>query len=349
MAQTMQGVFFLGPKQLEMREVPIPEPGEGEVVVKVEAATTDGTDLKGYLRGHRLFKPPMPFGHEYSGVIAAVGKGAGRWKEGDAVVAANSYPCNFCYFCRRGKPQLCEHLDEHWNFGAYAEYIRVPAGLAAQNMHIKPDNLSFQEAAVCEPLACAILCIEYAEIQLGDTVAIIGAGSQALMQVQLANALGAGRVVVFGRSKGRLETALAVGADAVYSTLDVDPVQTIKELTGGYGADVVIEAAGNPDTWQIAPLMARKGGTVVQFSGLPGGTKVSFDATHLHYGEVTMKGVFHLTPRTFEQAVTALATGVVNAKIMIDGEIPLIQVEEGLLRMQRSEVIKLAVIPSHAS
>ncbi|MDZ4763959.1 MAG: zinc-binding dehydrogenase [Chloroflexota bacterium] len=346
MSGTMQGIFFLGAKQLELREVAIPEPAPGEVIVKVEAATTDGTDLKGYLRGHRLFKPPMPFGHEYSGIISAIGAGVTRWHEGDAVVAANSYPCNLCFYCRRGKPQLCEHLDEHWNFGAYAEYIRVPAPLAAQNMHIKPDNLSFREASVCEPLACAILCIEYADIQLGDTVAIIGAGSQSMMQVQLAKSLGAGRVIVFGRSKGRLETALQIGADEVYSTLDVNAVETIKEITNGYGADVVIEAAGNPDTWQIAPLMARKGGTVVQFSGLPGGTQISFDATHLHYGEITMKGVFHLTPRTFEQAVMALANGVVNAKVMIDGDIPLSQVEAGLLRMQRSEAVKLAVIPS---
>jgi L-iditol 2-dehydrogenase len=346
MAGTMQGIFFLGPKQLELREVAIPEPAPGEVIVKVEAATTDGTDLKGYLRGHRLFKTPMPFGHEYSGVIAAVGAGVTRWHEGDAVVAANSYPCNLCFYCRRGKPQLCEHLDEHWNFGAYAEYICVPAPLAAQNMHIKPDHLSFREAAVCEPLACAILCIEYAEVQLGDTVAIIGAGSQSMMQVQLAKACGAGRVIVFGRSKGRLQTALDLGADEVYSTLDVNAVEMIKERTNGYGADVVIEAAGNPDTWQIAPLMARKGGTVVQFSGLPGGTQIAFDATHLHYGEVTMKGVFHLTPRTFEQAVMALATGVINAKVMIDGDIRLAEVEEGLLRMQRSEAVKLAVIPA---
>ena len=125
-----------------------------------------------------------------------------------------------------------------------------------------------------------------------------------------------------------------------------DPIAHVKDLTAGHGADVVIEAAGTPETWSQAMLMARKGGTVVQFSGLPGGTQVSFDATHLHYGEITMKGVFHATPRTVELAAQMLDSGTVSVKPILDGVIPLSQVEDGLLRMQRSEVIKLAVVPS---
>lgn len=346
MSNSMQGIFFLGPKQLELREVAIPEPGPGEVIVKIQAATTCGTDLKGYLRGHRLFKPPMPFGHEYSGLISAVGAGVTRWKEGDAVVAANSSPCNHCFYCRRGRPQLCEELDSSWNFGAYAEYIRVPAPIVAQNMHPVPPHLSFEEASFTEPLACSVLCILNANIQLGDTVVIVGPGAQGLMQIQLAKAMGAARVIAIGRAAGRLERARLVGADDAVSSQDVDPVEHVKNVTDGRGADVVIEAAGNPDTWQKAVLMARKGGTVVQFSGLPGGMQVSFDATHLHYGEITMKGVFHLTPRTVEMAVQMLANGTVDVKSILDGRIPLHQVEDGLLRMQRSEVIKLAVDPA---
>lgn len=341
----MQGVFFLGPGQLALREVPIPQPAAGEVVVKVGAATTCGTDLKAYKRGHKLFKPPMPFGHEWAGTVVAVGEGVTRFREGERVTAANSAPCGACYYCRRGKPQLCLELEARFNWGTYAEYLRVPAHIVNINMHKIPDGLSFAEAAFIEPLACAVLCSAYAEIGLGDTVAIIGSGAQGLMQVQLAKARGAARVIVVGRGRGRLEVARQLGADETLSTLDGDAVAAVKALTDGRGADVVIEAAGSAETWQMAAQMARPAATVVLFSGLPGGTQVSFDATHLHYDEIALKGVFHHTPRTVEQALQLLGSGQVNVKPLISGTISLSEVEEGLNRMARSEVIKLAVQP----
>jgi L-iditol 2-dehydrogenase len=342
----MRSVFFLGPNQLELREVPIPTPGRGEVIVKVEAALTCGTDLKGYLRGHRLFTPPMPFGHEFAGLISAVGASVAGWREGDAVTAANSAPCNACFYCRRGQQQLCDDLDNRFNWGAFAEYIRVPAHIVAQNMRRVPQALPFAQAALIEPLACALHGIRDAEIQLGDTVAIIGAGAQGLMQVQLARARGAAQVIAIGRAHGRLVRARQLGAHATISTLDTDAVARLHELTDGRGADVVIEAAGSAATWQMALALTRPGGTAIMFSGLPGGAEVPFDATRLHYREITVKGCFHHTPRLAEQALELLAAGVVDAGALIDGQIALEQVEDGLLRMARSQVIKLAVLPS---
>jgi len=342
----MRGVFFLEPGKLEMREVAIPEPGPGEVVIKIETATTCGTDLKGYKRGHRLFPPPMPFGHEYAGVITAVGEGVTQFREGDAVCGANSAPCGVCFYCRRGQPSLCVNIEDSFNFGSYADYFKIPPHIVAQNLHHKPENVSFNHAGFVEPLACAVNGVINADIQFGDTVAIIGPGAQGLMQMQVARSVGAARILMIGRAYGRLEVARALGADAIFSSKDGDPVAFVKEMTEGRGADVVIESAGSAETWMQALLMVRKGGTVVQYSGLPGGTQVSFDATHLHYGGVTMKGVFHLTPRTVEMAVQALASGAVNVAPMLDGSIPLEQVEDGLLRMARSEVIKLAVEPA---
>jgi L-iditol 2-dehydrogenase len=341
----MKSLFFLGPTQLELRDVPIPEPGPGEVVVKVAAALTCGTDLKGYLRGHRLFVPPMPFGHEFAGLISAVGAGVAGWRAGDVVTAANSAPCNACFYCRRGRQQLCEQLDSRFNWGAFAEYIRVPAHIVAQNMHRVPAPLPFAQAALIEPLACALHGVRDAGIQLGDTVAIIGAGAQGLMQVQLARASGAGQVIVVGRAHGRLERARRLGAHVTISTLDDDPIARVRELTGGRGVDVTIESAGSAATWQLAQVLTRPGGTALMFSGLPGGTDVPFDATRLHYSEVTIKGCFHHTPRLVEQALDLLATGVIDGGALIDGQIGLEQVEDGLQRMARSEVIKLAVLP----
>ncbi|HJZ46954.1 MAG TPA: zinc-binding dehydrogenase [Roseiflexaceae bacterium] len=341
----MKSVFFLGPSHLELREVRIPEPGPGEVVVKVEAALTCGTDLKGYVRGHRLFVPPMPFGHEFAGLISAVGAGVAGWREGDAVTAANSAPCNACFYCRRGRQQLCEDLDNRFNWGAFAEYICVPAHIVAQNMHRVPAGLPFAQAALIEPLACALHGVRDAGIQLGDTVAIIGAGAQGLMQVQLARASGAAQVIVVGRAHGRLERARRLGAHVTISTLDGDPIALVRELTGGRGADVTIESAGSAATWQLALALTRAGGTALMFSGLPGGTEVAFDATRLHYQEITAKGCFHHTPRLVEQALGLLAAGVVDGAALIDGQIGLDQLEDGLQRMARSEAIKLEVIP----
>ena len=345
MPSTMSSIFFLGPQRLELRDVPIPDPGPAEVVVKVAAALTCGTDLKGYLRGHRLFVPPMPFGHEFAGTISAVGAGVAGWSAGDPVTAANSAPCNACFYCRRSRQQLCEDLDNRFNWGAFAEYIRVPAHIVAQNMHHVPAGLPFAQAALIEPLACALHGVRDAEIQLGGTVAIIGAGAQGLMQVQLARASGAGQVIVVGRSHGRLERARRLGAHITISTLDDDPIARVRELTGGRGADVTIESAGSAATWQLALALARPGATAVMFSGLPGGTEVPFDATRLHYGEITIKGCFHHTPQLIEQALELLASGLIDGGALIDGQVSLAQVEEGLQRMARSEVIKLAVIP----
>ncbi len=341
----MQAVFFLEPGKLELREVEIPQPNPGEVVIKIMAATTCGTDLKAFRRGHKLFKPPMPFGHEYAGVVAAVGAGVTKFREGDAVCGANSAPCNGCYYCRRGQPSLCIHLESGLNWGSYAEYFRIPAHIVNQNLHHKPASVPFEHAAFVEPMACAINGVVGADIQLGDTVVIIGPGAQGLMQLQVAKALGAGQVIQIGRARGRLTVAEQLGADRVFSTQDGDPVAFVQDLTDGRGADAVIESAGAVETWQQALMMTRKGGTVIQYSGLPGGTQVAFDATHLHYGAVTMKGVFHLTPRTVEMAVSALAERKVDVALLLDGHIGLHEVEDGLQRMARSEAIKLAVVP----
>lgn len=345
MSETMRALFFLGPGQLELRTVPVPAPGPGELVVQVAAALTCGTDLKAYRRGHRLFRPPMPFGHEYAGVVSAVGPGTQGWQVGERVTAANSAPCNACFYCRRARPQLCEHLDERFNWGAFAEYIRVPAHIVAQNLHRIPASLSFAQAALVEPLACALHGIVDAPIAPGDSVVVIGPGAIGLMQVQLARACGAAQVIAVGRARGRLERARALGAHRTISVLDGDPVEQVRVLTGGRGADVVIESAGSAETWQQAALMTRPGGTAIMFSGLPGGAQVAFDATQLHYQEITLRGTFHHTPRLVEQALRMLEAGLIDGTALVEDTIGLDQVEQGLDRMARSEVIKLVVQP----
>ncbi|MFQ6015583.1 MAG: zinc-binding dehydrogenase [Anaerolineae bacterium] len=345
-ADKMKAVLFLGPKSLSFEEVNVPAIGDDEMLVKVGSALTCGTDLKAYLRGHPLFVPPMPFGHEFAGVVARVGKGVERFREGMRVVAANSAPCNICFYCKRGQHNLCQNLQENMNWGAYAEYIKVPGPIVQQNTHVIPDHLSFPEAAVLEPLACVVAGNQAADIQWGDSVAILGGtGPIGLLHLQLALHRGAGQVIAIGRKSHRLEVAGQLGATHVINATEEDVVARVKDLTGGRGADVVIESVGIPEAWQTAVDMVRKGGTVVFFGGCPSGSRVEFDTHRLHYHELTLKGVFHHTPRTVERALNLLAAGVVDAKPLISGQLPLDQVARGLEMMADGQCIKMAIVP----
>lgn len=342
--EKMKAVLYHGPGKLEVTEVAIPSIGPGEILVKVKVALTCGTDVKTFKRGHHLLPPPTVLGHEFAGDIAAVGKGVKHFSEGMRVVAANSAPCNACFFCKRGKHNLCE--DILFNWGAFAEYIRVPAPIVQQNVHPIPSGLSYQEAALVEPLSCVILGNEAADIQLGDTVAIAGGtGPIGLMHLQLAINRGAQQTIVIGLKDERWTVARKLGASHLINAETEDPVARVKELTDGRGADVVIESAGLPQVWEMALKLARKGGRIVLFGGPPKGTTVSFDTTRIHYGDLTIKGVFHHTPRTVKKALSLLSSGIVKAKPLISAELPLEKLEEGLQMMMEGQAVKVAILP----
>jgi L-iditol 2-dehydrogenase len=340
----MKAVLYLEPGKLSYQETDVPTVGLGELLVRVEAALTCGTDVKTFQRGHHLMRPPMPFGHEFAGEVYQVGKGVSGFAEGMSVVAANSAPCNCCFYCRRGKHNLCENILFNW--GAFAEYIRVPAPIVLQNVYQIPEGLSYEEAALLEPLACVVLGNEAADISLGDSVAIAGGGGPiGLMHLQLAINNGAGQVIVIDLKDSRLEVARSLGATRVVNVASEDPIAAVKELTAGRGADVVIETAGVPEVWKMALAMVRKGGRVVMFGGCPAGTQIPLDTGTVHYGELTIKGVFHHTPHTVEKALELLARGVIKAKPLISGRLPLADLQKALEMMMRGEAIKMAIIP----
>ena len=246
-------------RQIVIEEVATPHIGPGEVLVKNKVSTTCGTDVKNYMRGYPLLKPPHPFGHEFSGVIAAVGDGVTGFVEGDRVAVHNSAPCGSCHWCKHGQFSMCEDLL--FNRGSYAEYVRVPARIVRQNMFKLPDSMSHKTASLMEPLACAVYGIENCPIEPGDFVVVNGAGPIGLMFARLAVLKGA-QVLVTDISQGRLDIAERMG---VWGTLNlqrvVDSVGAVRELTDDQrGADVVIEATGLIDVWQTSCQMARKGG-----------------------------------------------------------------------------------------
>ena len=280
----MRALIFHAPGDLRVEEVPDPQPGPGDVLVQVEVALTDGTDLKAFRRGHPLLlgEPPSPFGHEFCGIDVATGR---------RVVAANSAPCSKCPQCRRGRETLCEHLRPLLN-GAYAELLVVPKRIARTSLLPVPDRLASEVAALVEPLACCLHGVDRADAQEGDHVAILGAGPIGLMLAACVADRGARPVVVGGRIERR-ELAPLFGAQA----------------GDGDGAAIVIEAAGTEEAWGRAVELVRPGGTVVLFGGLPGDAEPCVDAYRLHYEELTLRGAFHHTPRTVRAALAFLASG----------------------------------------
>lgn len=245
--EKMTAAVLYGKRDVRIEQIPIPRVAHGEVLVRIRAALTCGTDLKVYRQGFhaRMIAPPSVFGHELAGVVEEVGPGVESFTPGMRVVAANSAPCNNCFFCRKHLANLCQDLQ--FLNGAYAEFIKIPERIVRQNLLILPDNLSFSEAAMVEPLACVLRGIEETGIAEGDMVVIIGMGPIGLMFVQLLKNLGA-IVIAAGKRPNQLALAARMGADYVVDSTHSNVIEQVRNFTDGRrGADVVIEAVGSRD------------------------------------------------------------------------------------------------------
>jgi L-iditol 2-dehydrogenase len=343
---SMKAAMLYGVRNLRIENVPIPQLGKGEVLVRVRAATTCGTDLKIFQRGYvsHVIKLPTIFGHEWAGEIVDLAPDVDWLEKGMRIRAGNSAPCLHCKMCERGKFNLCENMI--WLWGAYAEYLKVPAQMVRVNLQKIPVHVSYEEAALTEPLACVLHGVEEAGVKLGDTIAIIGAGPIGLLHLLTVRRLGVERVFMVDLVEERLELAQRIGADETINGKQEDVIRRIRELTDGYGADVVIEAVGLPSTWEQALQMVRKGGTVLEFGGCPPGTQIKVSTELLHYGEVKVLGAFHTTPIHFRRALQLISSKTINVKSLITQKMPLDQLKDAfeLLATSKRE-IKIAIIP----
>jgi L-iditol 2-dehydrogenase len=233
-----------------------------------------------------------------------------------------------------------------WLWGAYAEYIKVPARMVLVNMQEIPSHVSYEEAAITEPLACVLHGVEEAEVKLGDTVAIIGAGPIGLLHLLTVKKLGVEKVIIIDLVDERLSFAEKLGADETINAGKVDVAEKVRQITGGYGADVVIEAIGLPTTWEQALTLVRKGGTVLEFGGCPPKTEIRVNTELLHYGEVKVMGAFHATPLHFRKALNYIASKTINVKPLITRKMRLEEIKEAfqILSTSKSE-IKIAINP----
>jgi L-iditol 2-dehydrogenase len=342
----MLAAVLYGKEHLEVESVALPEIGTRDVLVRVRAALTCGTDVKVFRRGYhaRMIVPPALFGHELAGDVVAVGPEVEDFRVGDRIVAANSAPCGRCFYCGKGLANLCEDLL--FNNGAYAEFIRIPSRIVERNTHLIPDHITYQDAALIEPLACVLRGLEETGIRAGDNVAIIGLGPIGLMFVRLARVMGA-RVIALGRRQTQLDRAMRMGAIATLNTsTGEDMVAAVQEMTGGRGVDIAIEAVGLPEAWELASRLVRRGGTVNFFGGCPNDSRIALDTSLLHYNEITCKASFHHTPAHIQKALEAVMRGDITARDFVNNEEPLTNLLEVMRHlMSHNGHLKTAIIP----
>jgi L-iditol 2-dehydrogenase len=302
------------PGDLRVESVPEPAPGPGEVVLDVGAALSCGTDVKSVARGHpSIAGYPSRLGHEFAGVVAAVGDGV-EVAVGERVFCGNSAPCGVCRACRRGRESLCEDLL--YLLGGFAEQVLVPPRIVERNLHRVPEALDLRVAALAEPLGCVVHALDATTAALagaeagpgrpssaGATAVVLGAGSLGLMHCALLASAGA-RVTVLDPHAERLAAAERFGAAATVvaerGPADVERVAP---------ADLVVEAVGRPEAWELAVAMAAPGGTVNLFGGCARDSTFTVPTARVHYDEVTLTGTYHHAPRYLARALEVLAAG----------------------------------------
>ncbi|MHA1264841.1 MAG: zinc-binding dehydrogenase [Candidatus Helarchaeota archaeon] len=346
----MRAAIFHGPKNVTLEDVPLPTISDDEVLVKIKAATTCGTDRKLYLRPGKkypsYFTPPSIFGHEIAGEIYKIGKNITDYEIGQAVYVHDSGPCLKCFYCKIGRHSLCENIT--WNWGTWTEFLRVPKEIiqCGNMVPFNPKLLSYAEAALTEPLSCVLMGVERSNIGLGDTVVINGAGPIGLFWTNLVKNKGA-KIIQIDLKNERLEMARRAGADIVLNaTEEEDIIQAVKDQTpAGRGADIAVEAIGYPETWEITVKMARKGGLVNLFGGPPPTSEFTINTGLLHYNELSLIGVFHTTPRYVQASINLLSNRKIDTDIFITDTRKLDELDIILDNLVNQRGVKTAIIP----
>ncbi|NER23688.1 MAG: alcohol dehydrogenase catalytic domain-containing protein [Symploca sp. SIO1C2] len=342
----MLAALLYGQEDLRLEEVALPTVAAGEIVIKVKTATTCGTDLKVWRRGGhaKMLKLPTLFGHEAVGEIVSLGAGVTGWEVGDRVVANNSAPCMNCFFCHRQEYSLCPNLV--FNNGTFAEYLKIPSAIVQHNLLALPDDLDNALASLTEPLACVLHGVASSNVQSADRVVVIGDGAIGLMFTAVLAQKSAAEVFLFGGHDQRLQIGEQLGASRTFNHHNLKDVPgLVRNLTDGWGADIVIEATGVPSVWEMAIACGRPGATINLFGGCPRDTTITVSTEELHYSSLTLKGVFHNTPTFVREALSLLASRVIPFELLISDYRPLKDLEQVFEEMKNRQAIKVAIEP----
>jgi L-iditol 2-dehydrogenase len=339
--KTMLAAVLHKPEDMRIEEVPVPEIGAHEVLIAVKRCGICGTDPHIY-RGHFPAPTPLIQGHEFSGEVVEAGSGVSYVKKGDKVTADINISCGKCFYCRMGQKLFCEKIVQigvHIN-GAFAQYVKVPEA----NIYKLPDNMTWEEAAYIEPLACVIRGQERANITLGSTVAIIGAGPMGLVHAQLAKMNGASTVIMSEMNATRIEKARSLGVDHVIDASAQDPVKAVQDLTEGRGADFVIEAVGAIPTYQQAFQMVRRGGVLVTYGAAPAHASMEIKPFEIYSKELTIVGSYAGTYDTWLKAIHLISSKRFNPNDIISKSIPLPRIVDGIKEaISNKDIVKIMV------
>ncbi len=300
----MKAFVQSGVGRYAQEEIERPRPAAGEIVLRVGTAVTCGTDLKLLARGHARIGLPVTMGHELGGEVAEVGEGVRGWTVGERAVPGVSGPCGRCADCASGRANLCAagHADRMW--GAFAEYVRVPAGVVAANLHRIPEGLDDEVAAFLDPVASVFHGWNRLRAPSGSML-VYGAGALGFLWASVASRRGL-EVVMASRRPERAALAQRYGARFVDLSRESPPA-----------ADVAVDCTGQSTVWERLAELVRPGGQVLLFGGCAPGARVGFDAARLHYGELSLVGAFHYTPDDARAALEALAAGDVDPRPLI--------------------------------
>lgn len=333
---------------MALKEVPTPEVDADSILMKVEAVGICGSDIRIYRHGNSRVQLPQILGHEAAGRVVAVGANVTRFSVGDRICLGADVPCGECVFCEAGIGNNCQiNYAMGYQFaGSFAEYVLLNKMVVNYGpIHKIGDGISYEEAALAEPLACVLNGLELSQVKLGDTVVVIGAGPIGMMLVEVAMKMGA-RVLLVNRSRPRLEIAKRLGAAAYICSGDEDAVQRVLEETGGLGADVVITCNPSPESQVDAIRMAKNRARVNFFGGLPKDRAiVPLDTNLIHYKELFVHGAHGSLPRHHQQAVELINNGIIDMSKFISHRFPLERIEEAIRVAESHEGLRVIVNP----
>ena len=311
----MRVAMYYNNHDVRVEEIPVPEIGPGELLVKVEASGICGSDV---MEWYRIQKAPLVLGHEVAGTIVQAGAGVERFKEGDNMIVTHHVPCNACRYCLSGHHTVCDTLRETtFEPGGFSEYLRVPALNVDRGVFTMPDGLSFDEASFAEPLACVYRGQRRANIQPGQSVIVLGSGLAGLLHINLARALGAGRIIATDMVPARLEAAKSLGADFTFLANDDIPA-CLREVNDGRLADLVIVCTGAPTALQQGLESVDRGGTVLFFAPTEPGVNISVPVNDLFFrNDATLTTTYAGAPGDLATALEMIGSGRVQVDEMI--------------------------------
>ncbi len=311
----MRVAMWYNNQDVRVEEMPTPQIGPGELLVRVVASGICGSDV---MEWYRLDRAPLVLGHEIAGEVVVVGEGVEQGKEGDRVAVAHHVPCNTCHYCLSGHPTVCDTLRRtNLDPGGFAEYVRLPAINVDRGVFLLPDDVSFEEATFVEPLACVLRGQRKAHLQPGQSVLVMGSGISGLLHIQLARALGAGRIVATDISDYRLEAAKRFGADVAIDADGYSP-DRLREVNQGFLADLLIVCTGSVPAINQALASVERGGTILFFAPTAPGITIPISITNLFWRtDITLTTSYAGSPADYAAALRLIQARRVPVSEMI--------------------------------